>query len=65
MPLRQGMIQLEDAKGDVGSVESGAGLGNDGIWVTWKGRSCHVRGRDIIRAVAQEIDPKGARRIPE
>jgi hypothetical protein len=60
MPLRTLMLSL----GDVGEVACGAGLGNDAITVSWKQRRFAVRGLEIIRAVAVQIDPDNARNIP-
>lgn len=61
MALRQSMLELGDG---VGSVSTGAGLGNDGIFVVWKGRKFVVRGLDIIKAVVATIDSKELARIP-
>lgn len=63
--LRQGMISLTHEGEYIGGVDTGAGLGDDAIWIRWKGEYYSVRGRDLLLEVVKQIDPEEAERLKE
>ena len=61
--FRQDMLSLSGAKGRVGGVETGAGLGTDAIVLTWKGRKVVIRGVELLRAWVETFAPEDAKLI--
>lgn len=61
MSLHQSMLSIDE---DVGEVATGAGLGNDAIWLKWKGTVVYVRGAELLRALVRQVDPAVADAFP-
>ena len=63
--FRQRMFDLTDADGnEVGSIDTGAGLGSDFITLNWGDRTAIVRGIDLLRAWVATFDPEAAKQLP-
>ena len=62
--FRQNMFKIDEDGPGKGSMDTGAGCGNDNIVMRWKGRNAIVRGRDLFKAWVATFAPEDAERMP-
>ena len=62
--FRQNMFEIDEDGPGKGSMDTGAGCGNDNIVMRWKGRNAIVRGRDLFKAWVATFAPEDAERMP-
>lgn len=62
--FRQNMFEIDEDGPGKGSLDTGAGCGNDNIVMRWRGRNAIVRGRDLFKAWVATFAPEDAERMP-